>query len=83
MTDDLQQLNFHSLMFGGDRRALMVAEVAAKLRITEQHVLDLIEEGKLQAINIAGRYDPDARRYWRIPVEAYHAFLAQRHSFNV
>jgi hypothetical protein len=25
-----------------------------KLRVTEQHVLDLIEEGKLQAINIGG-----------------------------
>ncbi|HXG49096.1 MAG TPA: helix-turn-helix domain-containing protein [Methylomirabilota bacterium] len=74
-----EQLDFDSLMFGADRRVLLVSEVAAKLRVTEQHVLDLIEEGQLQAINIGGA----DRKYWRIPVEAWRAFTRSRHSFNL
>ena len=54
MTPEPQQLEFPSLAFPKDRTVLYVAEVAMKLRVTEQHVLDLIEEGKLQAINIGG-----------------------------
>ena len=50
-----------------------------KLRVTEQHELDLIEEGKLQAINIGG----GGRNFWRIPVEAYKAFLNANHSFRL
>lgn len=73
------QLDFDSLMFGPERRVLMVAEVAAKLRITEQHVIDLIDEGRLRAINIGG----GDRRYWRIPVEAYYDYLRSIDSFNV
>lgn len=73
------QLNFDSLMFGPERRVLMVAEVAAKLRITEQHVIDLIDEGRLRAVNIGG----NDRRYWRIPVEAYVEYLRAEDSFNV
>lgn len=76
---DAPQLNFDSLMFGPERRVLVVAEVAAKLRITEQHVIDLIDEGKIQAVNIGG----NGRKYWRIPVEAYNAFLHTEHSFKV
>jgi excisionase family DNA binding protein len=56
-----------------------ISEVAMKLRVTEQHVLDLIEEGQLQAVNVGG----SDRKFWRIPVEAYDAFLECRHSFNV
>jgi excisionase family DNA binding protein len=66
-------------MFGKERRVLTVAEVADKLRITEQHVIDLIEEGKIQGVNIGGA----ARCYWRIPVEGYIKFLNDRHSFNI
>jgi len=46
---------------------------------TEQHVLDLIEEGKLQAINIGG----GGRYFWRISVEAYKAFPSANHSFRL
>lgn len=56
----------------------LTAEVAMKLRVTQQ-VLDLIEEGKLQAINIGG----GGRNLWRIPVEAYKAFLNANHSFRL
>ena len=79
MIQEPQQLEFPSLAFPKDRTVLYVAEVAMKLRVTEQHVLDLIEEGKLQAINVGG----NDRKFWRIPVEAYEAFLERRHSFNV
>ena len=42
-------------------------------------MLDLIEEGQLQAVNVGGS-DP---KFWRIPVEAYDAFLERRHSFRL
>jgi hypothetical protein len=74
-----EQLEFPSLSFPKDRQALYVGEVALKLRCTDQHVCDLIEEGQLQAINVGG---PGQRKCWRIPVEAYEAFLDHRHSFN-
>jgi excisionase family DNA binding protein len=76
---DTSHFNFESLMFRPERRVLMVAEVAAKLRITEQHVIDLIDEGRLRAVNIGG----NGRRYWRVPVEAYLDYLRARDSFNV
>lgn len=73
------QLSFNSIMFPKDRRVLMVAEVADLLRVTDQHVLDLIDEGKLRAINLGG----ETRRYWRIPREAYEEFIAKRDSHNI
>lgn len=79
MSQEPQQLEFPSLAFPEDRKVLYVGEVAMKLRCTEQHVSDLIEEGQLQGVNIAG---PGQRKCWRIPVEAYEAFLERRHSFN-
>ena len=73
------QLEFPSLAFPKDRTVLYVGEVAMKLRTTEQRVLDLIEEGQLQAVNVGG----NDRKFWRIPVEANEAFLEKRHSFNL
>ena len=58
---------------------MTVAEVSVLLHCTDQHVCDLIDEGQLQALNIGG----NAKRFWRIPREAYDAFLASRHSFNL
>ena len=49
------------------------------LRVAEQHVLDLIEEGRIQAINIGGT----GRNFWRILVEAYEAFVKANHSFRL
>ena len=65
-----------NMFFGG---VFLRSKVAMKLRVTEQHVLDLIEEGKLQAINIGG----GGRNFWRIPVEAYKAFLNANPSFRL
>ncbi len=67
-----------ALAFPADRRVLNVREVAVRLRLTEQAVTDLIEEGALQALNVGGH----ARHYWRIPVEAYEAFLRARDSLG-
>lgn len=73
------QLSFDSIMFPSDRKVLTVAEVASRLDVTEQHVIDLIEEGQIQAINIGG----GAKRFWRIPKEGYEQFLRARHSFRI
>ena len=62
------QLEFGSLTFPG-RNALRVEEVAERFSCTTRHVLDLIDEGKLRAVNIAGDNESD-RRYLRIPVES-------------
>lgn len=69
------QPDFPSLAFD-NRTSLHVFEVAAKLRVSNQHVLDLIEEGKLRAVNIAGENSTD-RRYYRIPVEAYNQYIKE------
>ena len=60
-----QQMDFPSLGWPKDRTILMVGEVAQKLRITDQHVIDLIVEGKLAAVDIAGR-----QNYVRVPMDA-------------
>jgi hypothetical protein len=70
-----EQLDFASLAFPADRRVLTVGEVAPVWRCTEQHVIDLLEEGKLAGFDIAGRHD-----YMRIPTAAIAAFAAR---FNV
>ncbi len=79
MIDLAEQLSFDSIMFPKERKVLNVSEVAARLDVTDQHVHDLIEEGKLQAIDVGG----GGKRFWRIPREAYDQFLAARHSFNI
>ena len=60
-----QQLDFPSLAFPKDRSVLTVGEVAAKWNVSDRHVVDLIEEGKLVAFDIAGRRD-----YVRAPMTA-------------
>lgn len=57
-----QQLEFPSIAFPADRTVLYVAEVAARWRISVDHVLDLLEEGKLEGFDIAGRHE-----YLRVP----------------
>jgi excisionase family DNA binding protein len=68
-----EQVTFDGLLFPG-RRMLNVAEIAERLLISQRHVVDLIDEGKLRALNISG----DKRRHYRIPVEAYEAFIKSR-----
>lgn len=72
-----QQLDFGSLLFPG-RSSLYVSEVAEKLSVTEQHVLDLLEEGQIGGINVGG----GSRNFWRIPVPEYEKFLKKRSNLN-
>ena len=62
----------HALDFPG-RFVLRVGEVAARLSISKEQVVALIDEGKLHAINAAGA--AASRKCYRIPVEALRAYL--------
>lgn len=69
------QLEFPGLSFTG-RAVLYAHEVAAKLRCDVRHVYDLVDAGKIRAINIGG-CSLSERRYLRIPVEAWDAFVRE------
>ncbi|MDB6125478.1 MAG: hypothetical protein JWQ71_4471 [Pedosphaera sp.] len=49
-----EQFEFASLGFPKDRSVLSIRDLAIKLDVTNQHVGDLIEEGKILAINVGG-----------------------------
>jgi excisionase family DNA binding protein len=66
-----QQLDFPSLAFPSDRTVLTVGEVATRWNVSDWHIINLIEEGKLPAFNISGRYE-----YQRIPASAIPALAA-------
>ena len=68
---------FPSLDFPG-RTTLYAHEVAAKLGCSERHVFDLIDEGRIDALNLTGAGNRTARRSIRIPREAWLRFLASR-----
>ncbi len=67
---------------------LYVHEVATALQIAENQVIDLIDSGSIAAINIASdvreggasRSGRAPRKYWRIPVCAFDAFVSARHN---
>jgi hypothetical protein len=76
----LDSIKSHAVFPG--RVTLYVREVAAKLQVTEQHVINLIEGGRLHAVNIAkdikGGTTKSGRtkaEFWRIPVASYDAFI--------
>ena len=69
-----------AVIFPG-RATLYVHEAARILSVSRRHVTDLIEEGNLIAINVAGQ-NTSARKFWRIPVESLAAFLRKRNSLN-
>lgn len=70
------QLEFGSLDFPG-RTALYPHECATKLGCHVDHIYDLIEEGRLVGINIAGGNNLSSRRCVRVPVEAWRKFLTE------
>jgi excisionase family DNA binding protein len=53
------------------RAVLRVAECAEKLGVSREHIIDLIDEGKLRAIDVGG----GSRHFYRIPIEAFEDFL--------
>lgn len=76
MTVEPQQLEFDSLAFPSDRKVLTAGEVAARWGISDQHVIDMCDEGRLAAFDIAG----NRAEFIRIPAAAVEA-LAKK--FNV
>lgn len=72
MTDS-SQYEFPSLAFPKDRKVLRVGEVAARWRVSVQHVLNLLEEGNLAGFDVAG----SQREYMRIPAAAVDALAAR------
>jgi len=59
------------------RAVLSVSEVASKLGVSGRHVQNLIEEGKLRAINI-GSDSASGRKFYRIPVNWFEDYLRQQ-----
>ncbi len=70
-----EQMDFARVLFPG-RSFLYVGEVAERLEVDQQQVRDLIEEGKLHAIDIGG----GGRKFWRIPVASLEKFFKDRSS---
>jgi hypothetical protein len=66
-----EQLEFLSLAFPKDRKVLSVKEVAAVWDVSENHVINLLEEGKLAGFDVAGRVE-----YIRVPIDALAALAA-------
>lgn len=66
---------FASLDFEGFT-VLTVDQIALKLRYTSQHILNLVEQGELVAID--GKSKGVTRRECRIPLEAYRNFVFAR-----
>ncbi len=52
---------------------LRVDEVAKRLGVTGQHVIDLIVEGKLNAADMRGK--GAIRALYRVPLEAYRDYI--------
>lgn len=71
-----KQLTFlHSLDFPG-RSVLYVNEISAKLGISRQQVVNLMDCGELGFVNVAT--DPTTRPCRRVPVESYRNFIVRR-----
>lgn len=64
-----------SLDFPG-RSTLTPEEIALRLGVTAQHILDLVEEGQLGGVDLAGK--GASRRHVRIPLEHYRDFVIRR-----
>jgi excisionase family DNA binding protein len=68
--------DFPSLCFPQDRTVLAVGEVARRMRVSEQHVINLIENGRLRAVNL-GASSSARWPYYRIPIEAWESYVKE------
>ncbi len=66
---------FASLDFEGFT-ILTVDQIATKLRFTAQHILNLVDQGEMIAID--GKSKKATRRECRIAIEEYRAFIIRR-----
>jgi excisionase family DNA binding protein len=55
-----------------------VQEAAAKLRVSEQRILEAIDEGLLHAINVGG----GKRKHWRILITSFDRWCQQRSGYR-
>jgi len=69
---------FRGLMFS-NRTVLYVHEVARRLEVCEQQVVNWIESGRLAAVDVGN----GQRHSWRIPVAEYERFIQARSSLTV
>jgi hypothetical protein len=60
------------------RISITVMEVAKAVDCDHKHVLDLIKEGVLGAIEITGRGNLSSREKWKIPVDSWDDFIRRR-----
>lgn len=77
MPDEQLQFPFPSLDFPG-RTILTVAEIAQKLHVSDQQVLNLAEEGAFAGLDLKGLRA--TKRCLRIPIESYRNFILSRMS---
>ena len=73
--DQQLEFAFPSLDFPG-RVTLKPEEIAERLGVTPKHIYDLIEEGEICAVDLAGK--GALRRYPKIPLESYRDFIVAR-----
>lgn len=69
-------LSFACLDFPANRGAVAAWEIAEKLGCSVQHILNQIDEGELQALDLASPHV--SRRMTRVPVEEYRAYIMRR-----
>jgi predicted DNA-binding transcriptional regulator AlpA len=69
------QFPFPSLDFPG-RSTLSAFEVAEKLGVSDQHILNLAEEGSFPGLELKGA--KATKRALRIPIESYREFIVSR-----
>jgi hypothetical protein len=62
------------------RTTLRVQEVADALSLSVNHVIDLLEEGRIIGVNTAGAGSKTTRAQWRIPCASYDTFILNNRS---
>jgi len=75
MPADQLAFPFASLDFPG-RSTVMLSEIAEKLGVSHQHLLNEIDEGTFVGIDLKGK--GATKRCIRIPLEIYHRFILSR-----
>lgn len=76
----LSSIKAHVLFPG--RTSLYPHEVAKALSMTTAAVIDLCEEGAIEAVNIAGKNNKSDRKFWRIPVSGYDKYTRENSNQN-
>lgn len=69
------QFPFPSLDFPG-RTSVSIPEIARKLGVSDQHLLNEIDEGSLVGLDLKGKRA--TKRCVRVPLEIYHSFVLSR-----